>query len=71
MSHAYVYITYTHIYILCIYTVDGKYKQSGFIWKELDCGFHCPPYPLNSMLGSSGRVAFSFLGRVANIELGG
>ena len=52
-------------------TVDGKYKQSGFVWKELNCGFHCPPYPLNSKLGSSGRVVFFFWDERANIELGG
>ena len=35
-------------------TVDGKYNQSGSIWKELSGGFHCPPYPPNSKLGYSG-----------------
>jgi hypothetical protein len=35
-------------------TVDGKYNQSGSIWKELNGGFHCPPHPPNSKLGYSG-----------------
>ena len=50
-----------HIYVY-IYTVDGKSNQSGLIYKELSCGFHCPPYPLNSMMGCSGWMVFFFLG---------
>ena len=53
-------------------TVDGKYNQSGFIWKELSCGFHCPPYPLNSKLGYSGWAVFYFLGpSVPTLNSGG
>ena len=41
-------------------TVDGRYNRSGLICKELSCGFHCPPYRLNSMMGCSGWMVFLF-----------